>query len=159
VPPTDTPVPPTDTPAPTDTPGGGGTIFFDGFEDGNLDGWSTSGSAVVMTEVPYEGNYHARAKTGASMWRTVSTAGYTGIHLKYAGKTWNMDAGEYLVVEWYDGSTWTVVDQMTSWDYVYKDWTLPSGAANNADFAIRFTGSCDKNTEWADVDNIEVTGE
>jgi sialate O-acetylesterase len=159
--PTNTPIPPTDTPepTPTNTPGGGGTIFFDGFEDGDLNGWATSGNVSVQTQTPYAGTYHARPKRGGSMWRTVSTVGYTGIHLKYAGKVWLMDAGELLLVEWYDGSTWTVIDQITSESYVYKDWTLPAGAANNPDFAIRFTADCDKNTEWADVDNIEISGQ
>jgi hypothetical protein len=150
---------PTDTPAPTNTPGGGGSIFFDGFEDGDLAGWSTSGNVAVLATEPYAGTYHARPKWGGAMWRTVSTTGYTGIHLKYAGKSWLMDAGESLLVEWYDGADWHVVDQITSETYVTRDWTLPSGAADNADFAVRFTAVCNKNTEWGDVDSIEVTGE
>jgi hypothetical protein len=122
-------------------------------------GWTTSGLVKAEDKTPYEGTYNAELKKGGSMWRTVSTAGYTNIHLRYAGKTWLFDTGEALVVEWYDGSDWHVVDQLTDTSYVLRDWTLPSGANDNADFAIRFTGDCDKNTEWADVDIIEVTGQ
>jgi hypothetical protein len=113
---------------------------------------------VAFTDNVYEGVYSVRLKTGGSMWRTISTAGSTGIHLKYAGRANNMDAGEALVVEWYDGSTWTTIDEITSSTYVYRDWTLPA-AEDNPAFAVRFTGVCDKNTEWGNVDNIEVVGQ
>jgi hypothetical protein len=159
--PSDTPLP-SDTPEPTNTPGGGGTtIFFDDFEDGDMSDWTLGGGdAQIRSDYPYEGNYCAGSEAGDWFMRTISTAGYTGIHLKYAGMTRNMDAGESLTVEWYDGSQWYVIDQMLSNDvYILRDWTLPSGAENNADFAIRFTGDSDRNKEWGYADIIEVTGE
>jgi hypothetical protein len=154
-------VPPTDTPAPTNTPGGSGTILFDGFEDGDVLEWTVVGSGWADDEAAYEGSYGARAKLmDSSLARTVSTAGYAGIHLKYVGRGNGLDAGEYLLVEWYDGSAWHVIDNGISGStWVSRDWTLPAGAENNADFAIRFTCHADKNTEWVDVDNVEVTGE
>jgi hypothetical protein len=180
-PPTDTPVPPTDTPAPTNTPGGptdtpvpptdtpeptptntpgGATIFSDGFEDGDMSDWTVSnGDAQVRTDDPYTGSYHAGAKRGAWFKHTVSTVGYTNIHLKYAGRTKGFDSGEFLTVEWYDGSTWHVVDELNNETYLPRDWTLPAGAADNAAFAVRFTANADKNTEWGYADNIEVTGQ
>jgi hypothetical protein len=171
--PTNTPVPPTNTPTRTPTPvpptatptatpgGGGGSIFFDGFEDGDIVGWTASGSAWADPGAAYAGSYGAREKLdGSSMWRTVSTAGRTNIHLKYVGRGRDLDAGEYLLVEWYDGSTWTVIDnQINGPEWVIRDWTLPAGAANNPNFAIRFTEHADKNTEWVDFDNVEVTGQ
>jgi hypothetical protein len=161
LPPTDTPVPPTDTPAPTNTPGGGGTIFFDGFEDADMSDWTVSGgNAQIRSDFPYEGSYCAGAEMFGWFKRTISTAGYTGIHLKYAGMTRNMDAGESLTVEWYDGSQWHVIDELFSNDvYVLRDWTLPSGAENNPAFAVRFTGNAERNKEWGYADNVEVTGE
>ena len=115
----------------------------------------------MLTESPYAGTYHARVKNaGGAMWRTISTAGSTNIHLKYAGMTHLLDAGESLRVEWYDGSTWHLVEDLLSeGSYTYRDWTLPSGAANNPNFAVRFSSICNKNTEWGDVDNVEVTGQ
>jgi hypothetical protein len=162
VPPTDTPIPPTDTPVPpTDTPGPGDLPFFDGFEDGDVLEWSTVGSAWAEPGAAYQGSYGARMKLeGSSMWRTISTAGYTDIHLKYVGRGRDLDEGEYLLVEWYDGSTWTVIDNGISGpDWVVRDWTLPASAADNPDFAVRFTCHADKNTEWVDFDNVEVTGQ
>jgi hypothetical protein len=152
--PSDTPIPPTDTP-------GSETIFFDGFEDGDMSDWTVSGgNAQIRGDYPYQGSYCAGAEQFGWFKRTISTAGYTGIHLKYAGMTRNMDAGESLTVEWYDSSQWHVIDELLSNDiYVLRDWTLPAGAENNPDFAIRFTGNADRNKEWGYADNVEVTGQ
>jgi hypothetical protein len=163
VPPTDTPPPPTDTPepTPTNTPGAGDLPFFDGFEDGDLNGWTiSSGSDVQVRDItPYEGVYNAGAKRGGTFERTISTAGSTNVHVKYAGMTTGFEAGESLKVEWYDGSTWHLLDELNSETWVYRDWDMPAGADDNAAFALRFTGNADKNTEWANADNIEVTGQ
>ena len=93
------------------------------------------------------------------MEKAQSTSGYTSIHVKYARKIHNFDSGEYLTVEWYDGSDWNNIEQAPNEDtWVLKDWTLPSGAANNSSFKIRFSTNADKNTEFAHVDNVEITG-
>jgi predicted phosphodiesterase len=165
VPPTNTstPVPPTNTPTPTATPGGGGsTIFYDNFEDNSMSDWasSTGGTAQIRNGSPYEGSYSAGAKQNGWFSHTVSTAGKTDVHLKYAGLTIGFDAGEYIRVEWYDGSAWQLVEQLASeGSYTVRDWDLPAGADNNANFAIRFTTVANGNTEWGQVDIIEVTGQ
>jgi hypothetical protein len=137
------------------------TIFFDGFEDGEMSDWTRSSvDATVKSHMPCEGTYHGAAKLGAWFSRTISTAGYTDVHFKYGGRTWGADAGEYLLVEWYDGSSWHTLDQILNNEAcVYRDWDMPAGADNNASFAVRFTGSMDKNTEWAYADAVEVTGQ
>jgi hypothetical protein len=89
----------------------------------------------------------------------VSTSGYTGIHLKFAALTNGFEAGEYITAEWYDGSNWHLADQVISnGSWTYSDTTLPSGAANNPSFKIRISCNSNKNTEWARVDAVEVTG-
>jgi hypothetical protein len=163
IPPTDTPAPPTDTPAPpTDTPGGGGSIFYDDFEDGDMSDWSVSDPAFaqIRSDQPYEGSYCAGSKLSHWFAHTVSTAGYTNVRFKYAGMTRGLDAGEYLLVEWYDGSTWHEVEQLYSEQvYVLRDWDMPAGADDNASFAVRFTTVANKNVEWAYADIVEVTGQ
>jgi hypothetical protein len=37
--------------------------------------------------------------------------------------------------------------------------TCGSGADNNANFKVRWRTNCNKNPEFANVDNVEVTGE
>jgi hypothetical protein len=116
--------------------------------------------AQIKGNAPYEGVYHAGAKMGASFARTISTAGYTNVHLKYAGRTWGCDAGESLRVEWFDGSTWILLEDLYSeGSYTYRDWDMPAGADDNSDFGVRFTANCDKNVEWVYADNVEVTSE
>jgi len=117
-----------------------------------------SGSAGPSTEDSYEGTYSAKLKITASMETGVSTVGYTSIHLKYARRTNNLDAGEYLTAEWFDGADWHIVEQTQEGSWVLKDWALPSGAADNADFKIRFSVNANKNVEFGFVDAVEVTG-
>jgi hypothetical protein len=161
IPPTDTPVPPTDTPAPTNTPGAGDLPFFDDFEDADMSDWTIVGHAVIRNDLCYAGTYCAGAKQGGTFEQTISTAGSTNVHVKYAGATkGNLDAGESLKVEWYDGSSWTLLDEIVSeGTFVYRDWDMPAGADDNASFAVRFTANCDHTIEWVYVDNVEVTGE
>jgi hypothetical protein len=122
-------------------------------------GWTTSGSVGPSTENSYEGSYSAKLKITASMETGVSTVGYTSIHFKYARTTHNLDAGEYLTAEWFDGADWHIVEQVSNEDpWVAQDWALPSGASDNADFKIRFSVNADKNVEFVFVDAVEVTG-
>ena len=111
-----------------------------------------------MSDNPYEGTYHVAMKQYPSMDTSVSTSGYTNIHLKFAGYTWGFDAGEYMTAEWYDGSDWYIADQFTSGSWSARDIALPSGAANNPNFKIRISTNSNKNTEWGYVDAVEVTG-
>ncbi|MHC4158000.1 MAG: hypothetical protein ACYSSO_02875, partial [Planctomycetota bacterium] len=88
-----------------------------------------------------------------------STVGYTTIHVKYARRIAGLDAGEYLYVEWWDGSGWNVLESVTgNIDWTYKDMTCGSGADNNANFKIRYRTNGDKNNESAYIDDVEVTG-
>jgi hypothetical protein len=93
------------------------------------------------------------------METSVSTSGYTNIHLKFVGWTNGFDAGEYVTAEWYDGSNWHVAYQLVNQGgYSPIDAALPAGAANNPNFKIRLSTNTDKNTEWAYLDNVELTG-
>jgi hypothetical protein len=140
--------------------GGGPQLFYDNFNDGDMVGWTTSGSAGPSTENIYEGAYSVKLKQTASMETSISTVGYTSIHFKYARMTnGNLDAGEYLTASWYDGTNWNAVEQVgASAPWAEKDWTLPSGANNNANFKIRFSINASQNTEYGFVDIVEVTG-
>ncbi len=140
--------------------GGGGSVFFDGFEDGALSPWTPTASCSVTSGSAYQGTYKVFIKLVSSMETSVSTSGYTGIHLKFAAWTNGFDAGEYVTAQWYDGSSWQTADQMVSQgSYTLRDITLPAGAANNPNFRIRLSTNSSQNTEWAYIDNVEVTGQ
>jgi hypothetical protein len=147
---------------PTNTPGAGGTIFFDGFESGDFGagGWTTSGStASVEGSAAYTGNYGAELGKLSWIEVSVSTAGYTGIHLKYARMTQKLDEGEAFTAEWYDGSAWHVLESTRDTNWAEQDWTLPAGADNNPNFAIRFASSGGHPVgEFSNLDDVEVSG-
>ena len=145
------------------TSGGGQvTIYSDNF-DGGLTGWSTQPSARSCYCSSPANNLINIRQDGA-IWRTISTAGYTSIVVTVDLRVTGLEAGEYLQVQWYDGSTWAVADTIASGDpdadgqwhnYTYN---LPSGANNNANFAVKFWISCDLWDDNGYIDNLVVKG-
>ena len=138
----------------------GALLWSDDFESGDFDtgDWSTSSDASVKAAAAYSGSYGAQLKKSAAIVKTVSTVGYTNIHVKYARKTNAMVDGEFLAVKWSpDGSTWNLLEETQDTDWAEKDW-LVSGAEGNPDFQIRFITNADKNNEYACIDDVEITG-
>jgi hypothetical protein len=147
---------------------GNGT-FFEGFESGNLsaNNWTTSGAGVAWTvgdpeSVPYAGSYNIRTENtgGESIVETdVDTTGYEDINFSFYAHTENMDGGEYVAADWYNGTGWTqLMSVQTIAAYTFYNYSLPSSADNNAGFKIRFRCSSDANNEDCEIDNVQVTG-
>ena len=71
-----------------------------------------------------------------------------------------MDTGENLYVEWStDGSSWNNLEttQDTSWG-PQQDQTCGSGANNYSGFKVRFRVNAGNSSEYAYVDDVEITG-
>lgn len=68
------------------------------------------------------------------------------------------DSGEWLYVEWYDGSDWNELEHYRSQTWAETELTCGSGADNNANFKVRWRVNVDKNPEFANVDDIVVSG-
>ncbi|MHC4213299.1 MAG: hypothetical protein ACYSWP_08010, partial [Planctomycetota bacterium] len=136
-------------------------LFSDDFESGDLTtgGWTVSGDAAASNKADYSGIYGARIPLTSSIEKSISTVGYTTIHVKFYRKTVGMDSGEYLYAEWHDGNSWNTLEstQETDWG-TQKDFTCPSGADNNANFKIRFRASTNKGNEYGCVDVVIVSG-
>jgi hypothetical protein len=136
--------------------------FTDGFESGNftVGGWTTSGTAAVSTSAKSTGSYGARLSSTGSITKTRSTVGFASVQLRYTRKTnASLDAGENLYIEWFNGSTWQVLETVgNNQAWASKAYTLPAGAANNAAFAFRFRTNANSSTEQADIDNVELVG-
>ena len=91
--------------------------------------------------------------------KAISTGGFTQIHVKYARKqNSGMDEGEYLFVEWFDGTDWHEIERTQDVSWAYKDFLLDSGADDNPNFKLRFRTNCDKVPEVGFVDDVEVVG-
>lgn len=159
-----TPTPtPVSTSTPTPTPvGGGQSLFFDGFESGNLTagGWSIENGTIAVTSTDnYTGTYSMPINYNDIVSKSISTAGKTGIQLKYAYKVTGINAGGHIITEWFDGTNWHNLEDVTAATsgYELKIYTLPSGAANNPGFKLRFK-AVGVGGSFTYFDNIEVLG-
>ncbi len=146
--------------ATTQSGGGAVSLFYDGFESGNFTagGWVTGGVTKIQTE-PYTGVYSARTDYEGWFEKSLSTVGYTNIHLKYARKTDGLDAGEYLYVRWsVNGSDWYDLEATNDTSWAAKDMACGSGADNNAGFRVRFYCNGNKHLDYSYTDDVEITG-
>ncbi|MHC4641080.1 MAG: DNRLRE domain-containing protein [Planctomycetota bacterium] len=134
----------------------------DDFESGDfaVGGWTVVATpASVDGGAAYTGSFGAHLKKGGTIEKSISTAGYQAIHVKYARTTSNLKSTEFLFVDWYDGSGWHELEttQDTSWasvDLICGG----AGADNNPDFKIRFRINARKASTEALVDDVEITG-
>jgi hypothetical protein len=100
-----------------------------------------------------------RMKWTNSIQKVLSTEGYSDIHVKYRRRTVQFDApDEWLFVEYWDGSNWNELERYRSETCATTDQACGSGADDNADFKLRFRVIANKNPEFANVDNVEITG-
>jgi hypothetical protein len=136
------------------------TLFADAFETGNLTAgaWVVTGSAAANTGARQAGSWGARISGTASMERTISTVGFNTITLSVSRRSSGMDAGEFLYLEWWNGSAWTIAQQVNTTAWVTATFNLPAAAANNAAFKIRFRTNANANNERGDIDNVTVRG-
>ena len=149
-------------------------LFLDNFESGTLDGWQTtslpgSQNWTANQSDPNAGNWHAQSRPlssliGASVLeKHIGTAGYTDINISYYRKLIELDATDEFRVKWFDGLGWNVLEQ-TAYNYgndsayVFRNFSLPPGANNNADLRIRFECSAQALNEYCRVDDVLLQG-
>jgi hypothetical protein len=138
--------------------GGGGTLFSDDFEDGNLNGWSLSGGVSVKSGAAYTGVFGAELKNTSNMTVTVDTSSAGSVSLDYDRTTSGLDGGESLTVEWSaDGTNWFSVESTSATGWGTTSTSLPAGAAGQAALQIRFSLNANRNNEKAFVDNVIVS--
>jgi PKD repeat protein len=147
-------------------------IFYDDFEStrpsGNL--WTETGSVDWGGYTPRIGNRDVRLRSDEAITRTISTAGYTGITVSFSLAAYSLDSPwpgfvpEYVQASWYNGATWTELTRISDGDanednalHPYS-FSLPAGAANNPNFALRFLINGSNDSDYGYVDNVRVTG-
>ena len=150
-------------------------IFFDGFESGNLNGWEVTQSSsawyanntgIIGDGSPIESWEMISSNSGTTAvysQKNISTIGYNDIILIFYYKTDTnlLDSGEYFTAEWYDGSIWNVIFNLTgdiSTSYVLSSDALNSLANNNLNFKIRFSCKSNQGTEGCAIDNVTIIG-
>jgi len=132
-------------------------LFSDDVEGGNMSGWSRVNKVSAITAAAYTGSYGTRIKNTSAMEQTIDTTNFKNIILSYDRRTKNLDSGEELKVEWFDGVNWHIVELTSDSSWADQSFALPAGAENNVHFKIRFATNADINNESADIDNILIT--
>jgi hypothetical protein len=99
----------------------------------------------------------------ASQLAGISTLGYSSVTLSYEwAPTNNTERGDFLWVEWRDGSlggSWTAIashELMGPADFSSASWDIAAGGL--ADFEFRFRVAVDSNNEGAYIDNVGLVG-
>jgi hypothetical protein len=146
-------------------------IFYDGFETGDLAGWTQSGSVDWYTGTPKIGTHGVRVLGGrgnndGSILRTISTRGYSDINVTYYLGAYSLDnIGEYVHAQ-YSTNGGTSYTDMTiiygkittlTWQ-MYAPSTLPTSSNNNANFQIRLRIQASKDNDDGYFDEVRVTG-
>jgi len=149
-------------------------IFYDGFESGNLNGWATTNLPssfpwTVSSTNPYRGTKHAQSQPrfttepASVLERAISTSGYSTVTFKYRRRLVGLDSPDEFKVKWFDGATWTVLEQtgissVNNGNYVSKSFTLPASANNNSNFKVRFECTAGASNEYCRLDEVNISG-
>lgn len=136
-------------------------LFDDDFSSYGLDAgdWKAqNANCSVICIACWEGRCGAQLRQSCWIERSISTRGFRGIQLSYARRTANMEPGEALHVEWWDGYSWKLLESTRRTTFGYRTWTLPSAASNNENFRIRFRVAANRADEVGEVDSVVVSG-
>ena len=136
---------------------GGTVLFADDFESGDFaaGGWIVD-KAQVHEQASYLGNYGVKFQRHASIEKQVSTEGKSNISVEYDRTTVNYDPEDYFRVEWFDGSTWWLLEATQDAPWSHASFYLPEGANDNPAFRIRFTANGNRPTDKVFLDNVEI---
>ncbi len=134
-------------------------ILQDGFESGNFIGWIAADSnAGVEQDTVNSGLYSAKLRRDTWIRRTIITTGFDTLRLEFASTTSNYGPGEELIVEVFDGTSWNLLDTITSTSWQIRSYNLSPAANNNANFAVRFTTNADSSNDAAYIDDVVLIG-
>jgi len=128
-------------------------IFFDGFA-ACFANWTNGGAYCSATCYPGD-DLSCKMNNTEYAIHEEDTSGYDGIILKYARYS-DFDTGT-LFSEWYDGTDWHVIEQVTGgYEWQIEEFALPVGASDNPSFAIRFRVDDGGGSGFAYVDLVEI---
>lgn len=143
-------------------------LFYDGFEDYILSsdhnsflakGWVNNGSEVNNTTIIL-GNWTLKFNLSDSITKGFDTTGFQNIKLQYKRMTKDCQSSDRFYAEWSNnGSVWTTLENISgNKSLASKTFTLPSAAANNPNFKIRFRTSYNGSTPSAYLDEVKIIG-
>jgi len=147
----------------------GVVLWSDGFETSNFSGWDAAPSGWnrgTASPSSQAGFYRAMCNGSNSLVKTISTAGYESITITFYEQTANsfevsgIFGGEHVYAEWWDGSTWNQIADISSNSSSWREHTvtLGTGANNNSNFRLRFRPSSLNSSDNFYLDAVSVSG-
>lgn len=116
-------------------------LFADGFETKTFTQgvWKRTKTSIIQDN-PYRGMYCASFGPDCSLERAITTVPYKNLKLTLAYNFKDAQPGDAFILEWFDGSDWTVAQELA----LVSAWTvetiaLPESASGIRDFKIRLT--------------------
>ncbi len=116
-------------------------IYFTNFNTSYAD-WTSAGTVASTSSPAIQPNAVKMTGGNASITKTISTVGYSGISLTWNVAASSLEAGEYCRVEYNTGSGWlsaaSITDGQDNSTYFSGTLSNIAGADNNANFQVRY---------------------
>lgn len=144
------------------------TIFSDGFDISSYANWTSGNPESGKWEIDNSGHTGKAARVKGNnnsskyLYKNISTIGFQNITFDYWYKTDDLEGGDKIDVQWFNGSTWitpslfTISGDVGSW--THKTHLLPAGANNLNGFKIRFKADLNSANDRIWLDDISLTG-
>jgi len=137
-------------------------ILYDGFEDGNANGWSL-GSGTAIDGILAIGQYSLRHNPNTNSMYSLSTVGYTGVSVKMtlAASSLKQNASCFAEVSTNGGSSWTTVVQIQAPQdnsTFFSSTVSPAAASNNLNLRLRFRSTGQGKGGYCYGDEVTVKG-
>ena len=140
-----------------------GSVNWTGNWNENGDGSGSNGGDIIVTTFNGSGqlNFNAGIGTGDNIARSVNLSGATTATLTLNWSDAGADAGENIVVEAFNGTTWDTLGTLSGGDADGNNKAFTAnltGAQLRADAAIRFrdVGGLNNNENFY-IDNVDIT--
>ena len=104
------------------------------------------------------GQYAAELRRDTWIQRTIPTLGFESLVLEFSSHVINYGPGEELIIEYFDGSSWTLLDTITNTSWQARTFNLGSATNDNVNFALRFMTNADSGADLAYIDDVIVIG-
>lgn len=138
------------------------TIFTDDFQDGNINGWASSGNGSA-TASAYNGNYSLRVNRTKSATANISTLGYNNVNVYVDLAAYSLERTDmcYAEASTNGGASWSTLVSIANGNdnssfYSYNG--PVANADNNADFQLRVRSAGNRNNDYCYLDNVFVQG-
>lgn len=133
------------------------TIFSDDFSDGDISGWSSSGTVDAYS------NESIRLRATSSATHAVSTVGFSSVAVDFVMSASSLENGEfcYAEISTDDGTSWTAALTVANGQddgTHYSASNSPAGIDNNPQVQVRFRGTGATTGDYCYGQSVTVTG-